>query len=104
MCRLTTNSMEMSKLIAMDKRKHLKQLIVRKKLFRAFFFSRGVFRILHHLYNLKNVKNTHAGVILLVKLQALLKASLLHGCFSRFLNCTDGTKSRKVSHICLAGF
>ena len=26
--------------------------------------------IWYHLYNLKNVKNTHAGVLLLVKLQA----------------------------------
>ena len=26
--------------------------------------------IWHHLYNLKNVKNTHGGVLLLVKLQA----------------------------------
>ena len=26
--------------------------------------------IWHHLYNLKNVKNTHEGVLLLVKLQA----------------------------------
>ena len=24
---------------------------------------------------------------------------LLHGCFSRFLNCTNGNKSRKASHI-----
>ena len=30
---------------------------------------------------------------------ALLKVTLLHGCFSRFLNDTDGTKSRKASHI-----
>ena len=29
----------------------------------------------------------------------LLKVTLLHGCFSRFLNCTNGTKSRKASHI-----
>ena len=29
----------------------------------------------------------------------LLKVTLLHGCFSRFLNCIDGTKSRKKSHI-----
>ena len=29
----------------------------------------------------------------------LLKVSLLHGCFSRFLNCTNCTKSRKVVHI-----
>ena len=28
------------------------------------------FAIWHHLYNLKNVKNTHGGVLLLVKLQA----------------------------------
>ena len=27
--------------------------------------------ILYHLYNLKNVKNTHGGMLLLVKLQAL---------------------------------
>ena len=25
--------------------------------------------------------------------------TLLHGCFSCFLNCTNGTKSRKASHI-----
>ena len=29
--------------------------------------------IWYHLYNLKNVKNTHGGVLILVKLQALLK-------------------------------
>ena len=55
--------------------------------------------IWYHLYNLKNVKNTHGGVLLLVKLQALLKVTLLHGCFSRFLNCTNGTKSHNTSHI-----
>ena len=56
---------------------------------------------LHNLapfYNLKNVKNTHGEVLLLVKLQAepvtLLKVTLLHGCFSRYLNYT-----RKASHI-----
>ena len=42
--------------------------------------------IWYHLYNLKNVKNTHGGMLLL----------LLHGCFSRFLNCTNGTKSPKT--------
>ena len=31
----------------------------------------------------------------------LLKATLLHGCFSRFLNCTNGSKLRKASHIIL---
>ena len=55
-----------------------------------------------HFYILKNVKNTHGGVLLSVKLQApatLLKVTLLHGHFSRFLNCTNGTKSRNASHI-----
>ena len=46
---------------------------------------------------LKNVKNTHGVVLLLVKLQT---SKLLHGCFLRFLNCTNGTKSHKVPHIC----
>ena len=42
--------------------------------------------IWYHLYNLK-------------KPATLLKLTLLHGCFSRFLNCTNGTKSRNASHI-----
>ena len=29
----------------------------------------------------------------------LLKVTLLHGCFSRFQNCTDGTKSGKASDM-----
>ena len=28
-----------------------------------------------------------------------LKVTLLHECFSRFLNCTNGTKSRNTSHM-----
>ena len=42
----------------------------------------------------KKVKNTHGGVIL-----TLLKVTLLHGCFSRFINSTNDTKSRYASHI-----
>ena len=30
---------------------------------------------------------------------ARLKVTLLHGCFSRCLNCTSGTKSRNASHV-----
>ena len=65
------------------------------------------YTIWYHLYNLKNVKNTHGGLLLLVKSQALkaatvLKVTLLHGCFSRFLNCTNGSKSRNTSHIPLS--
>ena len=51
------------------------------------------------MYNLRNVKNTHGGVLLLVKLPPTLqKVTLLHWCFSRFLDYTDGTKSQKTSH------
>ena len=53
-------------------------------------------RDLGTLIHLKNVKNTQRGLILIAKLQA--EASVLHGCFSRFLNCTNGTKLRKASH------
>ena len=49
--------------------------------------------IFYHLYNLKNKKITHGGVLLLVKLQAFL------ACFSRFLDCTNGTESPNASHI-----
>ena len=70
------------------------------------------------------MKNTHRGVLLLVTLQilafnftksntpqwvfftffelyypaTLLKVALLQGCFSRFVNCANGTKSRNASH------
>ena len=49
--------------------------------------------IYYYLYNLKNVKNTHGGVILLV---TLLKVTLFHGCSSCFLNCTNGAKLREA--------
>ena len=42
----------------------------------------------------KNVKNIHEGVLILV-----LKLTLTHGCFSRFLNCINGTKLRNAPHI-----
>ena len=35
----------------------------------------------------------------LVKPATLLKVTRLHGCFSRFLNCINGAKSRKASHV-----
>ena len=28
------------------------------------------------------------------------KSNTPHGCFPRFLNCTDGNKWRKASHMC----
>ena len=44
----------------------------------------------YHLDTLKNVDNTHGEV---------LKIALLYGCFSRFLNCTNGTKSKKAFQL-----
>ena len=32
-------------------------------------------------------------------LSLVLKVTLLHGCFARFLNCTNGPKPRKASHL-----
>ena len=34
-----------------------------------------------------------------LKPATLLKLTLLHGCFSSFLNCTNGTKSRNTSQM-----
>ena len=53
--------------------------------------------IWYHLYNLKNKKNIHGGLLILPA--TLLKLTFLHGCFSRFLNPTNGTKSRNASRI-----
>ena len=57
--------------------------------------------ICYHLYNLKNVKNTHGGVLLLVKLQAeaynFTKSNTPSWVFFTFLNCANGTKSRNSS-------
>ena len=50
--------------------------------------------IWYHLYNFKEVKNTHGGVLLLVKLQTFL----------RFLNCTNSTKSRNATQLNIVTF
>ena len=42
----------------------------------------------------KHKKNTHGGVLF-----SVLKVTLLRGCFSRFLNCTNGTNA--THHILL---
>ena len=59
--------------------------------------------IWYHLYNLKNVKNTYGGVLLLAKLQVsacnFTKSNTPRWVLSRFLNCTNGTKSHNVSQI-----
>ena len=43
----------------------------------------------YNLHKLKYEKNTHGGN---VKPATLLKITLLHTCFPRFLNCTNGAK------------
>ena len=58
--------------------------------------TKGIFQMRHcaiwcYLHNSKNAIYTHGGV--------LLKVPLLHGCFSRFLNCANYTKWRKASQI-----
>ena len=53
--------------------------------------------IYHYLDYLNNVKNSHGGVLILVKPAALVKLTLLHERFSHFLNCTHGTKLRQAS-------
>ena len=42
-----------------------------------------------------------AGVLLLVKAATLLKVTLLHGCFSGFLNRKNGIKSRNAPQLIL---
>ena len=54
--------------------------------------------IWYHLYNLKNIKNTDGGVLLLEP-ATLLKVTLFHWWFWRFLNCTNDTKSSNALHI-----
>ena len=44
-------------------------------------------------------KTFYLSIFCDVKPATLLKATLLHGCFLRFLNCTNGTKSHKASHF-----
>ena len=46
----------------------------------------------HCLYNLKNEKNTCGGVL-------LSKSNTPPWVYSRFSNCTNDTKSHKISHI-----
>ena len=61
---------------------------------------------LHHLYNLKNVKNTYGVVLILVKLQAEALACNFTKIdappwvfFLRFLNCANCTKLRNAPHL-----
>ena len=54
--------------------------------------------ICYHLYNLENVKSTHGEVLLLVA-SNFTKSDTPPCVFFTFLNCTNGNKSRKASHM-----
>ena len=54
--------------------------------------------IRYHLHNLKNMNNTHRGVLLLVKACNFIKSNTPPLVFFTFLNCKNCTKSRKASH------
>ena len=71
------------------------------KLFIKFEYQLFVMRcaIWYHLYNLKNKKKKQWRSVTFSKPTTLLKVTFLHGCFSYFLNCTNGTKSRKLSQF-----
>ena len=67
--------------------------------YRNIYINETLCAVWYHFYNLKTVKNTDVGLLLLVKLQdaTLLKVTLQQY-FSRVLNCTNGTEPRKASH------
>ena len=62
-----------------------------------------VLRDLVPFAQVKKRENTHTGVLLLasyrLKPATLLKVTVLHGCFSSFLNWTNGTKLCKTSYM-----
>ena len=55
--------------------------------------------IWYHLYNFKKCEKHPWRSVTFSKVAGLLKVTLLHRCFSCFLNCTNGTKSRRASHL-----
>ena len=59
--------------------------------------------IWYHMYDLKNVKNTHGGVLLLVSFKLLAcnfaKSNTPPWGFLLFVNCVNDTKSRNTSHM-----
>ena len=59
-----------------------------------------VFRALVPFVQLKK-REKHPWRSVTFKPATLLKVTLLHWCFLRFLNCTNGTKSRNATHIVL---
>ena len=91
----------------LDRRYSTSALLVSLMSLKFWFHISALFFILsaiwYHLYNFKNLKNTHGIVILLFKLQVEVsnfnKSITLPWMFLRFLNYTNGSKLRKTSHL-----
>ena len=56
--------------------------------------------ISYYLYNVKNEKNIHGGVLLLVKPAALLKVTLYHVCVFLVFQITQMAPNHPKHHIC----
>ena len=91
----------------LDRRYSTSALLVSLMSLKFWFHIFALFLILsaiwYHLYNFKNLKNTHGMVILLFKLQVEVsnfnKSITLPWMFLRFSNYTNGTKLRKTLHL-----
>ena len=99
----------------MDKKHHLKHymkivskkypmLPLTKSLFKeATILATNQYEDTHGLLNTRphKVYVARFGQLYNCRLKpaTLLKLTLLHGCFSRFLNCTNGTKSCNAPHM-----
>ena len=65
----------------------------------VYWINETLCAIWYHFYNLKKTWKTPMEESYF----ELLKLTLLHGCFSRFLNCANGTKSQRASQIHIVG-
>ena len=48
------------------------------------------------------VNNCYTSTVIYKLFLMFVISKVIYGCFSRFINCTNGTKSLKVSHMCSA--
>ena len=67
--------------------------------FSKLYFNKLVMRDLVPFVKFKKLEKRSWRSVPLLKPETLLKATLIHGCFSRFLNCTNGRTSRKSSYM-----
>ena len=66
-----------------------------------YLYERNESDLYYPLTIYKDDRSSRLNVLqnFLLKPATLLKLALLHGCFSIFLNSTNGTKSDKASHV-----